>query len=165
MAMMRDLTRRWLPRFISDKIAMTTSRFVYPPDLTPEDEALIRWVGPYTMTGPERISSLAASVRYLVEHEIPGAFVECGVWRGGSAMVMGRILTNLGVTDREIFLFDTYAGMTPPSAVDVDVYGNTAEAILSKSEKRPGDRGNLWCIASREDVVQRRGRTRDTRPR
>lgn len=158
--MMRDLTRRWLPRFISDKLAMTTTRFVYPPDTTPEDEALIRWVGPYTMTGPERISALANAVRYVVEHDIPGAFVECGVWRGGSAMVIGRILANLGVTDRDLYLFDTYAGMTAPSAMDVDVYGQSADAILRASEKREGDRNNLWCIASREDVatnVQRSG--------
>jgi O-methyltransferase len=151
--MMRDLTRRWFPRFISDKIAMTTSRFVYPPDLTPADEALIRWVGPYTMTSPERITALANAVRYLVKHEIPGPFVECGVWRGGSAMVMGRVLAELGVTDRDIYLYDTYAGMTPPSDVDVDLYGASAGTILASTEKRPGDRANLWCIASQADVA------------
>lgn len=153
MGMMRDLTRRWLPRFVSDKLAMTTTRLVYPPDITPEDEALVRWVGPYTMTGPERISALAAAVRYVVENDIPGAFVECGVWRGGSSMVIGRVLKDLGVTDRDLYLFDTYAGMTPPTGVDIDIYRTPAAGILKISEKKAGDRNNLWCIASREDVA------------
>lgn len=151
--MMRDLTRRWLPRFIANKIATATTRFVYPPDTTPGDEALIRWVGPYTMTSPERISALSDAVRYIVENRIPGAFVECGVWRGGSAMVMGRVLEQLGVRDRDLFLFDTFAGMTAPSTVDVDIYGSTAAHVLGASAKREGDRGDMWCIASQEDVA------------
>jgi hypothetical protein len=151
--MMRDLTRRWLPRFIANKIATATTRFVYPPDTTPGDEALIRWVGPYTMTSPERISALANAVHYIVQNGISGAFVECGVWRGGSAMVMGRVLAQRGVHDREIFLFDTFAGMTPPSTVDVDIYGSTAADVLRASAKREGDRSDMWCIASQEDVA------------
>jgi hypothetical protein len=151
--MMRDLTRRWLPRFIANKIATATTRFVYPPDTTPGDEALIRWVGPYTMTGPERISALASAVRYIVQNGIPGAFIECGVWRGGSAMVMGRVLSELGVVDRDLFLFDTFAGMTPPSELDVDMHGSTAADILRSSTKREADRSDMWCIASQEDVA------------
>lgn len=150
--MMRDLTRRWLPRLVANKIATATTRFVYPADTTPEHEALIRWVGPYTMTGPERISALADAVRYVVSHGIPGAFVECGVWRGGSAMVIGRILTELGVADRDVFLFDTFKGMTPPSERDVDMHGSTATDVLQASAKRD-DRNSMWCIASQEDVA------------
>lgn len=153
MAMLRDLTRRWLPRFIADKLAMTTTRLVYPPDTTPADEALIRWVGPYTMTSPERISALASAVRYVVEHRIPGGFVECGVWRGGSAMVMGRVLIDLGITDRDLYLFDTFQGMAAPSAADVDLFGATAAEVLRSSSRRDGDRSSMWCIASREDVA------------
>ena len=75
---------------------------------------LIERVSPFTMTSIERVVALRDAVVRVVEHGIPGAFVECGVWRGGSAMVMMLTLAELG-EEREIVLFDTFAGMTPPT--------------------------------------------------
>jgi O-methyltransferase len=56
---------------------------VFPPDFDPEAIDIIQTVQPYTMTSIERIFALIQAVRYIVQANIPGDIVECGVWRGG----------------------------------------------------------------------------------
>jgi hypothetical protein len=51
--------------------------------------------------------------------EIPGAIVERGVWRGGSVLAVARTLLELGATDRELYLFDTFEGMPEQTMKDV----------------------------------------------
>lgn len=75
----------------------------------------------------ERLYALYKSVQYVVENRIPGDIVECGVWRGGSMKLAAHVLLALGVTDRTLFLYDTFEGMTEPDPeVDLDSYGNNA---------------------------------------
>jgi O-methyltransferase len=56
---------------------------VFPPDFDPEAIEIIQAVQPYTMTSIERIFALIQAVKYIVQANIPGDIVECGVWRGG----------------------------------------------------------------------------------
>ena len=91
---------------------------VLPPDLEPELEEIVRRTRRYTMTPPRRVAALCDSVEYVVEREVPGAFAECGVWRGGSMMAVALTLLRLGVTDRDLYLFDTFNGMPPPTDDD-----------------------------------------------
>ena len=74
---------------------------------------------PYTMTGAARVLALVDATRYCTARDIPGAFVECGVWRGGSVLAMVLTLQALGVDDRDIYLYDTFEGMTAPTKHDV----------------------------------------------
>lgn len=94
--------------------------------LSKQDQAIADRCSPYTMTGPERMAALLDSVEYIVKRNIPGAFAECGVWRGGSIMAIVLKLQELGVTDRDIYLYDTFEGMTAPTAVDVSPYHQPA---------------------------------------
>jgi O-methyltransferase len=71
-----------------------------------------------TLTGPERIAAVCDATRYIVGAGIDGAFAECGVWRGGSMMAVALTLLELGDTDRDLYLYDTFTGMTEPSAED-----------------------------------------------
>lgn len=98
----------------------------YPSDFDAELIELCERVDHYTLTSPERIAALRDAVRHVVRAGVPGAFVECGVWRGGSAMVMTSTLRSLGVTDRDVHLFDTYTHMPFPGEHDVDLWGRAA---------------------------------------
>lgn len=91
-------------------------------DLRQEDEELgiLSRVGPFTMTSRSRVSALCHAVDYVVAHGIPGDIVECGVWKGGSMMAVALRLLQLGVRDRDLYLYDTYEGMTRPSSCDTD---------------------------------------------
>ncbi len=112
------------------------------------------------MTTPPRIYALARAVEYVAARRVPGAFVECGVWRGGSMMAIALTLLRLGVTDRELYLFDTFAGMTPPGDEDVKHTGERAADMLARSSRDSHD----WALASLDDVKSRRARRRLPRP-
>jgi O-methyltransferase len=122
----------------------------YPPDFSPLSRDIIPRVKPFTMTGQDRINALVEAVRYVVTNGIPGAMVECGVWRGGSCMAMALALKQLGDETRELWLYDTYAGMNAPGAKDVSIYGKAADEELSETRKQAGD--SIWCLASLDDV-------------
>ena len=112
---------------------------------------VVKRVQPFTKTTPERIHSLLEVVDYLEHSKIPGSFVECGVWRGGSMMAAAYALLEKNQTNRELWLYDTYTGMTAPSDEDVSRSGVKAS---SKFEKRAtGDDSSTWCLADLKDVT------------
>jgi O-methyltransferase len=84
-------------------------------------------------------------VQHLVQAQVPGCFVECGVWRGGSSMAIALTLRQLGVSDRDLYLYDTYTGMTPPTEVDRSPEGLPAEVLLTAN-------ADMRCIADEDDV-------------
>jgi O-methyltransferase len=89
------------------------------PTVDPADRAIVERSLPHTMTGALRLQSVIDAVRYCERRQIPGAFAECGVWRGGSVLAMILALQRLEVADRDLHLFDTFEGMTAPTELDV----------------------------------------------
>jgi hypothetical protein len=100
------------------------------PDMARRHRAIFRQVRRYTMTGFERVSALCQSIAYLEAESIAGAIVECGVWKGGSMMAAALALLQRDSTCRQLYLFDTFAGMTEPQAVDRDLHDRPAEDWL-----------------------------------
>ena len=84
----------------------------------------------YTMLGFERMYDLYVATRYIVRHGVEGSFVQCGVWKGGSAMLIALTLDKMR-TRRQMYLCDTYEGMAAPGPQDVDW---TGRATLSKGD-------------------------------
>src|SRR5262249_38520210 len=118
-------------------------------NLEPEFRALYEQCREYTMTSWERLYALYRSVQYVVENRIPGDIVECSVWRGGSMKLSAHVLLALGVTDRNLFLYDTFEGMTEPDPeVDVDASGNKAANDWLEVQRR----GVKWSYAPLEEV-------------
>jgi O-methyltransferase len=120
----------------------------FPFDFDEADKELYRRVGEYTMTTPPRVYALVRALEYVVARGVPGAIVECGVWRGGSMMAAALTLLRLGVTDRELYLYDTFAGMPPPSEADVTRSGERAADLLAQEDED----SHIWAIASLADV-------------
>lgn len=92
---------------------------------------------PFTMTNPERLVMLSRAVKHVVNTRVPGAIVECGVWRGGSMMVAASTLLRADAADRRLYLFDTFEGMPEPSAHDRTVFGDSA-AERFEARRRAG---------------------------
>ena len=141
---------------VAQKLGLTISRSStlnnrLPAEASEADRQTISTVRPFTMTSAERLWSLLKSVDYVVQQPVAGDFVECGVWRGGSIMAMALRLHELGAQDRDLWLFDTFEGMTEPSGVDIEATsGKTAKELLDTTAVDDGD--NVWCIASLNDV-------------
>jgi hypothetical protein len=121
-----------------------------PPDFDELTSGIFEAVKNYTATSPERVQALVEAVKYIVQKNIAGALAECGVWRGGSAMAMALTLKHLGATEREIYLYDTFSGMTPPSQLDISFNGMLAQHTFSATQTSP-DASN-WYFAPLEEV-------------
>jgi O-methyltransferase len=120
------------------------------PDFPVANLRIIEEVTPFTMTSPERIAALCDAVDYLTRFNIRGDFVECGVWRGGSVLAAIRKLQQQNQRQREIWLYDTFEGMTPPTSADVDFLGQDALTLLSHTDRN--DPASVWCCSQLEEV-------------
>jgi O-methyltransferase len=118
-------------------------------DMEKEFLAIWKQSKQYTMTSVERGYALFKAVEHIVKHDIPGDFVECGVWRGGSACVAARSLLHFGDRTRDLYLYDTYTGMVKPTERDVSASNVPAQA---RWEAQQADTHNEWCYAARADV-------------
>jgi O-methyltransferase len=105
----------------------------FKDSLDEADRALIEKVRPYTLTSAERIMATLDSVDYIVRRGIPGALVECGVWRGGSVLTMIMGLQRHNVFDRDVYLYDTFEGMTAPSDLDTSAFEDPAITTWSRA--------------------------------
>lgn len=82
------------------------------------------------MTSPERIAATCSAVDYATKYRIPGDFVECGVWRGGSTMAAALSYLRAAADLPTLYLFDTFEGMSAPTTFDRKVNGGERAAVL-----------------------------------
>jgi O-methyltransferase len=124
----------------------------YPLDFDDNHISILQKVRPRTMTSPERIYAVIEAVKYITRQRIPGSIVECGVWRGGSMMAAALALRNMQCTTRELYLFDTFAGMPKPNDLDVDFHGHSAMPVFRSTQR--GEDSSDFCFASFSDVQE-----------
>lgn len=74
-------------------------------------------VRPYTMVTEARLRNIYDVARAIEARRVAGAFVECGVWRGGSAAVMAAVAARAR-SGRKVWLFDSFEGLPEPTALD-----------------------------------------------
>jgi O-methyltransferase len=128
---------------------MLAERF---PDVPARVLDHIHGVTPFTMTSAERLVALCDAVSYLVRNGIEGAMVECGVWRGGSMMAVAQTLLSHQICDRDLWLYDTFEGMSEPGKVDVDLRGAAASRLLAEQDRAVAH--SVWCRSPLEEVRQ-----------
>lgn len=104
----------------------------------------------YTMTSPERMYALYQSVKYVLDADIPGDIVECGVWKGGSSMIIADTLHESD-SNKKIFLYDTFEGMSEPTSKDIKA-SNGHPAIEKWKTLTRADYTN-WCYAPLDEVI------------
>lgn len=147
-----DLTIRKLPQYDRTKRIQKI-----PRDMEPEFVDLYEAAREYTLTSVECLYALFQAVRYVHANNIPGDMVECGVWRGGSAMMMALTLRALGDTSRKVYLYDTYAGMTRPG--EHDIRSRDGAEQISRWEVFERDGHNEWTYAALDEVKANMART------
>ncbi len=109
---------------------------------------LFKKVYPYTMVGYKRLSNAYELAKLAEKNKISGAFVECGVWRGGCSAVMAFIAEK-AKSNRKIWLFDSFEGLPEPIEKD---------GIQAKEYARNKTSGKLstinQCVGPLEDVEE-----------
>lgn len=104
----------------------------------------------FTMTSVERMYSLYKATQYVIKNDIEGDFVECGVWKGGSAMLIAYTLQKMEVKNRKIYLYDTFEGMSEPTSKDLSLGTKTKALDIWKRQQSEGVTD--WCLAPVEEV-------------
>ena len=107
-----------------DLLIKCLSNLVYgPPPADPWNDGLLRrGFGPgwdrqspaHTMVGIRRLENLRELVERTIDLEIPGDFIETGVWRGGCCILMRGVLAAKGVHGRKVYAADSFRGLPPP---------------------------------------------------
>lgn len=125
----------------------------FPIEMSRAEKDLFNYVrrNQLTMVSDERLFATILACKYVIANEVNGDFVECGVWRGGNALLAAGIFKLHGA-DRKVLLFDTFAGMTAPT--QVDTVAATGEAARTMHITRQRETHNEWCFAQLEDVKQ-----------
>jgi hypothetical protein len=75
----------------------------------------------FTMTGTKRLNNVQYCIEEILKSKVPGDFVECGVWRGGSSIWAKALLEHHGVTDRVVWCCDSFEGMLKPDDTDLAI--------------------------------------------
>ncbi len=118
-------------------------------DITDREWNIINQTKDFTLTNPERLVSLIRAVDYIESNNIAGSIVECGVWKGGSIMSILKTLKNRDSTNREIYLYDTFEGMSEPTEKDESFRGESANKAFNKKDE-------FWerikCFSTLEEV-------------
>jgi O-methyltransferase len=88
----------------------------------------------------KRLDQLQTAIETVLLEGIEGDFIETGVWRGGACIFMRAALAAYGVTDRRVFLADSFEGLPEPD-----------------EQKYPADSGSMYhaepfLAVSREEV-------------
>ncbi len=63
-----------------------------------------------------RMDNIESCASDVVSRGVPGDFIETGVWRGGAVIFMRALLKARGVTDRKVWVADSFEGLPEPDA-------------------------------------------------
>lgn len=121
-----------------------------PVELAESDQKLFRYVraNRLSTSSDERLFATIMACRHVAERDIEGDFVECGVWRGGNSIIAAGVFNAMG-SNKQVWLFDTFAGMTAPTDIDVNYLGEAAGVKFRSTLK--SDHSD-WCYAPIDEV-------------
>jgi len=110
---LRSLVQRVLLKTKNARVALS---YTYDPDGDPAGRRTAYQLAPgiKTMIGRDRLQHVRDCVLDVLDHDIPGDLIETGVWRGGTTILMRGILRARGVTDRSVYVADSFEGLPPP---------------------------------------------------
>ncbi|WP_246671883.1 TylF/MycF family methyltransferase [Mesorhizobium sp. B2-3-10] len=119
-----------------------------------------------TMIGSARMRNLRHLCETVILNDVPGDFIETGVWRGGACIFMKAILASYADTIRRVFVADSFAGLPPPSpeiyAADAgDVHHTHTQLAISRKDVE--DNFRRYDLLD-EQVVFLEGWFKDTLP-
>ncbi len=72
----------------------------------------------HTMIGLKRLDNLQECMETVIADNVPGDFIETGVWRGGACIFMRGVLHSLGIIDRIVWCADSFRGFPAPTRDD-----------------------------------------------
>lgn len=115
-----------------------------------------------SMIGTLRMENVRRECERVIEENVPGDFVETGVWRGGAAIIMRAVLKAYEIADRRVFAADSFEGFPVQSDADTNfTVGGVRDFAVSLDEVKANF--SRYSLLD-EQVVFLKGLFRDTLP-
>jgi hypothetical protein len=118
------------------KKALTNTIYAAEP-FEESEAAFVRGFIDHYIQGPAvsmlplaRFDNLQFCVDDVVKNGVPGDLIETGVWRGGATIFMRAILKARGVTDRLVWVADSFEGLPEPDAGRFPIEAETHNGAL-----------------------------------
>lgn len=111
-----------------DLMQRTLTDLVYENDPKGREERLDGrdWPGrAHTMIGLKRLENLRFCVEDVLRRDVPGDLIEAGAWRGGATIYMRAILKAHAITDRTVWVADSFEGLPPPDPENFPLDANS----------------------------------------
>lgn len=86
-----------------------------------------------TMVPLVRLDSLQRCAVDVIERQVPGDFIETGVWRGGVTILMCAILAVYSAADRRVWVADSFEGLPEPDAEKYPIEADTHHGKVMSS--------------------------------
>lgn len=105
----------------------------------------------FTMVGHRRLDNVQACIEDVLKNNVEGDFIETGAWRGGVTIFMRALLKDHGVTDRNVWVADSFEGLPAPKTKG-DGYDLSEVQILKVSIEQVKD--NFMKFGLLDDQVK-----------
>jgi hypothetical protein len=147
-----DLLERALTGMLSKDTAISPWSEGYDPE--------VRLIGrdwpstAQTMIGLARMRNLRVLAEQVIQDGIPGDMLEAGVWRGGACILMRGVLAAHGVTNRLVWVADSFTGLPPPDPdypADAGDRHSTVDALRVSTEEV---QANFRCFSLLDGQVR-----------
>ena len=121
-----------------DLMKLSLTDLLYENDQQGRRKRVEGWDWPsraYTMIGVQRLNNIETCYDHVMAENVPGDFLEAGAWRGGATIFMRALLEADGVTDRRVWVADSFEGLPPPDTANypadagLDLSGNEMLAV------------------------------------
>jgi hypothetical protein len=124
-----------------------------PIELSDEENEIIDYVRSHdlSMCTTLNLQQTAVAAKYIAINNIPGDFVECGVFRGGNALIAAKIF-KIHKSEKKVYLFDTFTGMAEPTVYDFKT--SSKSPALDKYLLQKRENHTDWAYASIEEVKE-----------
>jgi O-methyltransferase len=131
----RDVRPRGLAGMFTDAARRKGYRLVAPMPGSQAERAAVRAEGKdwpstaETMIGLARLDNLQHCIETALADNVPGDVIETGVWRGGACIFMRGVLAAHDVTDRKVWVADSFKGLPEDDGRDPGDIFHTYEAL------------------------------------
>jgi hypothetical protein len=126
------------------KRVLTNTLFNEEPELEDDENGFaLRFMEHYiearaiSMLPLRRMDNIERCARDVIARNVPGDFIETGVWRGGATIFMRAILKALDVSDRSVWVADSFEGLPEPDAERFPIEARAHRgAVMTQGYKR-----------------------------
>lgn len=156
------------------RLAWSKGFLLVKPDKADLDSSTWGLFG-YTMIGLPRLNNIQACIEAVLRDNVPGDLIETGVWRGGATILMRAVLKAHGVTDRTVWVADSFEGLPKVDkngaayagdSMDVDTMNDGGPMALGLAVSLERVRDNFRKFGLLDDQVQfLKGWFKDTLPK